>query len=60
MSQKIINKKCVKVRHQTLNDVENVLQLGKTINWQLANCENQVMIRVDPEGLFVAEDEETG
>ncbi len=58
MSQAI--NKSFKVRHMRINDVENVLNLEKTLNWPIGKYENQVMMKVDAEGFFIAEDDETG
>jgi len=52
--------KSFKVRQMRVDDVENVLNLEKTLDWQIGNYENQVMMKVDAEGFFVAQDNETG
>lgn len=48
------------VRKMTENDIENVLQSGKQLGWQLGKYENQIIMNIDSNGLFIAENKETG
>ncbi len=52
--------KSFKVRQIRINDVENVINLSRVLKWQIGKYQYQVMMKVDPEGFFIAEDDETG
>jgi hypothetical protein len=49
-----------KVRQMTHNDFTNVLNLASQLNWGFGKFEDVVMMEVDRDGIFVAEDNETG
>ena len=49
-----------KVRQMTHNDFTNVLNFAQELVWPFGKFEDAVMMNVDRDGFFVAEDNETG
>ncbi len=49
-----------KVRQQTPDDAENVLKLAKEVTWRMGKYEPHIMAKMDAEGIWVAEAEDTG
>jgi len=48
------------VRKMTLNDVSEVLKLATEVGFKMGKFENQILLKCDPGGILVAEDNETG
>ena len=48
------------IRNIGLSDLEQIRDIWTKVNFNIFKNINQIMMKIDPEGIFLAQDEESG